>query len=82
MMQFTMKQITVWNGHTQLIFTFSDLSRLRVLSFTERLVLMIVLMISKQIYILIDYGHTPGVNGLIPSYNMGKNELFFNINRF
>ena len=39
MMQFTIKRITVWNGHTQLIFAFSDLGRTRVLSFSERLVL-------------------------------------------
>ena len=37
MMQFTMKRITVWNGHTQQIFTFSDLGRPGVL-FSERLV--------------------------------------------
>ena len=37
-MQFTMKPITVWNGHTQLMFTFYDLGRPRVLSFFERLV--------------------------------------------
>ena len=36
-MQLTMKQITVWNGHTQLMFAFSDLSWTRVL-FSERLV--------------------------------------------
>ena len=38
MMQLTMKQITVWNGHTQLMFASSDLSRPRVLLFSERLV--------------------------------------------
>ena len=37
-MQFTMKWITVWNGHTQLMFAFSDLGRPSVLSFSERLV--------------------------------------------
>ena len=29
-------QINVWNGHTQVMFTFSDLGRPRVLSFSER----------------------------------------------
>ena len=38
MMQFTMKCVTVWNGHTQLIFAFSDLGRRRMLSYSERLV--------------------------------------------
>ena len=38
MMPFTMKWITVWNGHTQLMFTFSDLSLPKVLLFSERLV--------------------------------------------
>ena len=38
MMQFTMKRITVWNGHTQLMCAFSDLGWPRVLSFSERLV--------------------------------------------
>ena len=33
-----MKRITVWNGHTQLIFAFSDFSWPNVLSFSERLV--------------------------------------------
>ena len=33
-----MKQITVWNGHTQLMLAFSDISRMRVLLFSERLV--------------------------------------------
>ena len=37
-MQFTMKLITVWNGHTQLMFAFSDLGRPRVLSLSKRLV--------------------------------------------
>ena len=35
-MQFTMKWITVWNGHSQLMFAFSDLGRPKVLSFSER----------------------------------------------
>ena len=34
-MQHTMKQITIWNGHTQSIFAFSDFGWLRVLSFYE-----------------------------------------------
>ena len=34
------EEITVWNGHTQLMFAFSDLGRPRVLSFSERLVKM------------------------------------------
>ena len=38
MMQFTKKRITVWNGHTQLMFAFSEISHTRVLSFSERLV--------------------------------------------
>ena len=39
MMYFTMKRITVWHGHTQLMFAFShDLARPRVLSFSECLV--------------------------------------------
>ena len=38
MMQFTMKRITVWNGHTRLMFVFCDLGRLRVLPLSERLV--------------------------------------------
>ena len=34
MLQFTMKWITVWNGHTQLMFACPNLSQLRVLSFS------------------------------------------------
>ena len=36
-MQFTPKQIIVWNGNTQLILAFSGLGQLRVVSFSERL---------------------------------------------
>ena len=38
MKQFAMMQITVWNGHTQIIFAFSDLVRPMVLSLSECLV--------------------------------------------
>ena len=37
-MQFTMKRITVWYGHTQLMLTFPELGRPMVLSFSEHLV--------------------------------------------
>ena len=39
--QFAMKRNTLWNGHTQLMFAFSDLGRPRVLSFSERRVIFI-----------------------------------------
>ena len=35
MMQFTMKQITVWNSHTQIMLSFSDHGWPRVLSFSD-----------------------------------------------
>ena len=38
MMQITMKRITLCNGHTKLMFAFSDLGRWKVLSFSEHLV--------------------------------------------
>ena len=38
MMQFTMKQITIWNGHAQPMFVFSDFSQPKVLLFSECLV--------------------------------------------
>ena len=34
----SLKRITVWNGHAQLMFAFPDLGRARVLLFSERLV--------------------------------------------
>ena len=36
-----MKRIIVWNGHAQLLFTFSDLGRPWVMSFSERLVVVV-----------------------------------------
>ena len=51
MMQFTMKQITVWNSHTQLMFTFSDLGRPRLLSFSERLVCRLFITVVPVVYL-------------------------------
>ena len=50
MTQFTMKRITVWNSHTQLMFAFSDLGRSRVLSFSERLVWRWIFLYHRNIY--------------------------------
>ena len=43
MVQFTMKRITVWNGHTHLMFAFSDLVQPRVLSFFELVCLVLLI---------------------------------------
>ena len=59
MVQFTMKRITVWNDHTQLLFAFSDLGQLRVLSFSESLVFSLSLRLKYKYHIVLLWKHTP-----------------------
>ena len=65
MTPFTFKQITVWNGCTQLMFAFSDLGQSRMLSFSEHLVLthwcrVTHLCVSKLTIVGSDNGLLPG----------------------